>query len=324
VKLAAFSGGLLGLALLIGVAIHSDLGAMARALALGGGGLLWLVPYHLIFLSLYALGWQILLVPGSAQSQPRFVYLLWASAVREAIDRLLPVASVGGSLVGVRLVGWRGVPVAAGGASVLVEMVVTLVASYLFTAAGVVLLLQVSNASAIYRPLGWVLLLSAPVPIVTLLLLRHGSVFQRLQKLGRRLVGQAITRENAESLDRQLRLLLTNGRLLLTVGSLQLLALVSGSFEVWFALRLFGHPVGVDIAILVESMTLAVRHLAFFVPAGIGVQEVGLVLLGHVLGIDGELALALSMAKRVRELLWGVPSLLSWQWMEGKSFIKSV
>jgi hypothetical protein len=42
------------------------------------------------------------------------------------------------------------------------------------------------------------------------------------------------------------------------------------------------------------------------------------VLFGHALGISGELALAVSMAKRMREVLCGVPSLMSWQWAEGR------
>lgn len=104
---------------------------------------------------------------------------------------------------------------------------------------------------------------------------------------------------------------------LLTRG-VQFAAVLLGSFEVWFALRLFGHPVSVGAALALESMTQAVRHLAFIVPAGIGVQEAGLVLFGHALGISGELALAVSMAKRLREVLCGLPALISWQWSEGR------
>jgi uncharacterized membrane protein YbhN (UPF0104 family) len=58
------------------------------------------------------------------------------------------------------------------------------------------------------------------------------------------------------------------------------------------------------------------RHIAFMVPAGLGVQEATLILLGEVFGISGELALAVSMAKRLRELMCGLPPLLSWQWLE--------
>jgi hypothetical protein len=65
-------------------------------------------------------------------------------------------------------------------------------------------------------------------------------------------------------------------------------------------------------------MTQTMRHLAFVVPAGLGVQEATLVLFGHALGIGSELALAVSMVKRAREVLCGLPSLASWQWMEAR------
>jgi hypothetical protein len=70
--------------------------------------------------------------------------------------------------------------------------------------------------------------------------------------------------------------------------------------------------------LVLESMTQAVRHIAFIVPAGLGVQEAGLVVFGHAVGISGEMALAVAMVKRMREVAWGVPALLSWQWLEGR------
>ncbi len=87
-------------------------------------------------------------------------------------------------------------------------------------------------------------------------------------------------------------------------------------------LRLFGHPVDWRAAVSVEGLTQAVRHIAFVIPAGLGVQEAALIMFGRTFGIDAELALALSMAKRLREVLLGVVSLLSWQWMEGRQIHK--
>jgi uncharacterized membrane protein YbhN (UPF0104 family) len=161
-------------------------------------------------------------------------------------------------------------------------------------------------------------LISLPVPAVTALLLRYGSVFKRLQSLLRPLVGENALSEGAALLDHELRACLRRGWTLLVAGALQFAALVSGSFEIWFALRLFGHPVSANTALVLESMTQAIRHVAFIVPAGLGVQEAGLVLFGHALGISSELALAVSMAKRMREVLCGLPSLASWQWLEGR------
>ena len=64
----------------------------------------------------------------------------------------------------------------------------------------------------------------------------------------------------------------------------QFAGFLSGAFEVWFALRLFGHPVDITAALMLESMTQAVRHLAFIVPAGLGVQEAGLIVFGQMIG----------------------------------------
>src|ERR1700691_2647674 len=107
-RIAAYVGGLLGLALLATLVVRSDLSAMLLALDSGGWQLLWLVPYRSLFFALYAAGWLVLLVPYDPQHRAGFGYLCWVTAVREGVERLVPVASVGGGVVGVRLVRWRG------------------------------------------------------------------------------------------------------------------------------------------------------------------------------------------------------------------------
>jgi putative membrane protein len=316
-RIAAYIGGLLGLALLITLVVRSDLSAMLYTLASGGPRLLWLVPYRTLFFGLYAIGWLALLRPYDSGHRAGFGYVFWVTTVREAVDRLLPVASVGGSVVGVRLLRWRRLPAASIGATVIVEIVLTLIVIYLFTAVGLVLLAGL-GAGPEYRRLVLGFLLSLPVPVVTVLLLRYGSAFGRLQRFLRPLVGVGTMSHQAASLDHELRACMRRGWRLLLAGSLQFAALVSGCFEIWFALRLFGHPVDWTTALVLESMTQAVRHLAFVVPAGLGVQEAGLIIFGHAFGVGSDLALAVSMAKRMREVLCGVPALLSWQWLEGR------
>ena len=72
---------------------------------------------------------------------------------------------------------------------------------------------------------------------------------------------------------------------------------------------------------MLESLILATRTAAFFVPGALGVQEGVLVLLGGMIGLGPEVALALSLVKRVRELVIGVPGLLAWQVAEGKNLL---
>jgi hypothetical protein len=300
-KTPAYVGAVVGVIALIIVAVHADFPGMLRTLSSGGPGILWLIPYRALFYLLYAIGWAALLKSSEPARHVGLGYVLWATTVRDAVDRLLPVASVGGSVVGVRILRWRGVSGVTAGATIVVEILLTLVAVYLFTALGLVLLAEHGDAGHQYHRLLLIFTLSLPVPGVI-----HSWV------------GEGAISRATEALDRAVRALLHRPHALLVAGTLQLVALVSGAFEIWFALWLFNHPVGVAAAVMLESMTQAIRHVAFIVPAGLGVQEAGLVVFGHVVGISGEMALAVGMVKRIRELAWGVPTLVGWQWVEGR------
>lgn len=315
-RIALYVGTLVGVALLVLLAVRVDLPAMVHVLALAGWPLLWLLPFRVFYFLPYALGWWILLRDVEGGSRAGLGYLFWVATVREGVDRLLPVASVGGGVIGVRLLRWRGLPAAQVGASIIVEILLTLFAMYLFFVMGVLLLFQGGESLREHSRLLLALVVTLPVPLGTAWLLRYGSRFL----IG--LVGENSLSEGVASLDRAIRATLSRHRALLATGSLQFVGLLSGSFEIWFVLRLFRHPVDWRAAIVVESLTQAVRHLAFVIPAGLGVQEAALIVFGRTFGIDAELALAVSMAKRVREILLGVVSLLSWQWMEGRRIHK--
>jgi putative membrane protein len=317
-KTPAYVGAVLGVVALIIVAVYADFPAMLRTLSSGGPAVLWLIPYRVLFFLLYAIGWAALLRSSEPARHIGLGYVFWATTVRDAVDRLLPVASMGGSVVGVRILQWRGISGAVAGASVIVEILLTLVAVYLFTALGLVLLAEHGAADHQYHRVVLIFVLSLPVPAVMLAILKNGALLKRVQALIHSWVGEGAMSRVTESLDCEVRALLHRPRALILAGGLQLVALVSGAFEIWFALWLFDHPVSIGAAVMLESMTQAIRHVAFVVPAGVGVQEAGLVLFGQIVGISGEMALAVGMVKRIRELAWGLPTLIAWQWVEGR------
>jgi putative membrane protein len=317
-KLAAYLGGLLGIALLTALVVHSDVSGMLQTALRGGWQLLWLIPYRTVYFLLYAAGWRILLRPYDPDRRAGMGYLLWVTTVREAIDRLLPVASVGGAVAGVRLLGWREIPAPAAAATVIMEILLTIIASWLFAVVGVALLMKFDAAAADYKRVILALLLCVPIPLVLAKMLGTGSLFGRLQSLIVRFAGVQIPPAGAQALDSAVHASLRRVNSLVAAGALQFAALVSGSVEIWFALRLFGQPVGVAEALILESMVQAFRHVAFVVPASLGVQETVLVVFGHTLGVGAETAIAVSLVKRLREVAYGVASLVSWQWMEGR------
>ncbi|HEY7890273.1 MAG TPA: lysylphosphatidylglycerol synthase domain-containing protein [Steroidobacteraceae bacterium] len=312
-----------GLALLIALIVHEG-SAIFIPLVRAGRVLLWLVPLHALPILLDSLGWRVLI---ARWRQKRVGTLFWIATIRESINRLLPAANIGGELVGIRLLTESGVDGIVAAATVTTEVVLTIVSQYVFVMLGVLCLLRLTDT---VRFADDVLIgLAASLPLVVLLaaLLRYGSVFERLERLAVRLLGAqapSFLAGQSAHLDAAIRELCGEPLRLLTTLAWQVTGMVAGSLETWLALRWLGHPVPFGAALALESLTMTVRNFAFLVPAGLGVQEASLVAFGALLGVNGELALALSLAKRMREILFGTPALLSWYWVEGRRELQHV
>jgi putative membrane protein len=308
--------------------LHQGFGDVMHVLGQAGWALLWLVPFHALPLLLDAQGWRVLLAPRDPEQRAALPFLLWVATVREAVNRLLPAANVGGEIVGIRLTKWR-LPNdgAAITASIIMEVLLTLVNQYLFTAMGIVLLVALTRASEQTWTILAGLVLSLPMPILFGALLRYGKIFERMEKFVEGMLGDRASLSGllgGASLDAEIRAIYARHGRLLVALLWQLSGYVLGAFETWLALYLLGHPVSVSTAIAVEATTQAIRHIIFIVPAGLGVQEAGLVLFGQIVGIDSNVALSLSLAKRMREVLFGVPALVSWQWLEARRLQRSL
>jgi putative membrane protein len=246
--------------------------------------------------------------------------VLWGIAtVRESVSRLLPAAGVGGELVGIRLAHWYIVDINRVSASVIVEVLVTVVVQYAFSALGLLLLVATTQAFAGVRLIGLALLLSLPVPVVFFILIRRGGLFQALEKLAARWLGSShrmLSKLDGVRLDREIDMLMRRPGLLASAFAWQLGGYMLGALEVYWALAFFGHPVSVASALAVEALTQAVRHAAFFMPAGLGVQEAAIMVLAQMSGVDRQAGIALALVKRMREVLFGCIALAGWQLAE--------
>jgi uncharacterized membrane protein YbhN (UPF0104 family) len=70
--------------------------------------------------------------------------------------------------------------------------------------------------------------------------------------------------------------------------------------------------------VAIDSLVYAARSAAFVVPNALGVQEAAYAALSSLFGIGPELGIAVSLLKRARDIVIGVPILLLWQAMEGQ------
>jgi putative membrane protein len=315
----AYLGAIGGLALLTALVVLQGWDGILAAFRHAGWALLLLVPARLVTLALDTWAWRLLLDPFDPARAAGPLFLVWVASVREAVNRLLPVAGVGGEVVGVRLARRRIPNTSALAASVIVEVLMTIAVLYLFCGIGVVLMARLAAGLGQVWIVGASLLLSLPLPALMWWLLRHGAPFQRLEQWALRLLGpqNAIALHlDGKRLDADIRRLFgERGRILRAMG-LSLLSYLLGTFETWYALTLLGHPVSVQAAVAIEALAQSTRHASFLVPAGLGVQEAAVILFGHLAGVGGDVALSLALVKRMREILIGIPALLSWQWCE--------
>jgi putative membrane protein len=317
-KRLAWLSGLAGLLALTALVAHQGVADVAGILAQGGWALLLLVPLHAVPLLLDAQGWRTLLLAGHAR-RASLLFLWWVASVRESVSRLLPTFGVGGELVGLRLARLRLRDTTAVAASLVVELLLTLFAQYLFAVLGVLMLPTAIHNGRHGSALLAGLLLALPLPVLFALALRNHAVFERLEGLARRLFGAEhpiAAMVDGAGLDACIRALIGRPAVLLKALGWQLAGLVVGASEVWIALLLLGHPATFAQALAIEALTQAARQMAFFVPAGLGVQEAALLLLGGMIGVSPQVALSLALVKRARELLFGIPALLSWHWVE--------
>ena len=113
-------------------------------------------------------------------------------------------------------------------------------------------------------------------------------------------------------IDRATRRLWRARRAVLLCFLWQFAGWMAGALEIWVAAQAIGAPVGVAEALAIEAMVQAVASAAFLMPGALGVQEAGFLGLGMLLGLDAEVAAALAVARRLRDLLVFLPGLLFW------------
>lgn len=306
----------IGLAAIVITVVDRGARVVLQALLLGGWQLGVLVPLHALPLLPDASSWRTLI------NGPRPISrLYWIAWIRQAVGRLMPVAGIGGELVGIRLLIQGGVQPAPAVASVVVEVFTTLVGQFLFVIVGLICALQLRGARSFEKGLLLGLAVCLPLIALGLLLLRRGLVFGRLHRLASGLIGREPRLANlktSDAIDAAIITLCNDPRRLTLSTALQLLGMLLGSLEIWAAFNILGGEISLLNALIVESLNQTAKHLIFFIPGALGVQELTFMAISPLIGVNVDVALAASLAKRAVDIVFGVPALLSWQWTEGR------
>jgi putative membrane protein len=289
-----------------------------QAFARVGWGLVGVVLVRAATILLCAAAWSCLLrrlaLPIYAFQAVRFI--------REGINGLLPLAAVGGDILGMRLITFWGVTGGLAIASVTVDVTLQAATQGVFTLLGLALMVKSYGAG----PLG-MLIFGGVAALLTALL-----VFQLVQRRGanrlERLLERMLSRDPRLAGAAPLGLhaafmeIWRDRAGIAGAAALHFAAWLVGVFEIWIALLCMGYSREWQVAAMLESLSQGLRSLAFPVPAGIGVQEGGLIAVGQMLGLEPGAALAVSMVKRVPDIVLGAPALLAWVGLEARHTVR--
>lgn len=301
---------LLGVAALVATLVYAGIGGVEQAvLRLGIAGLLLVALIHLPVIALTGSAWWLIGAELPGASAWKFI---WARYVREATAEVLPFSQLGGILAGarsLRLAGLKSLPVAA---TLLKDLLLEQLAKVPYVLAGLAVLL-LGGRDAPLRLVGAAL---APLGLLALAALLGRARLVGLLKRGAAALASrwpALGVEGTASLERLWRW----DRRALAAFATHAVTWVLGAGETWVACHLMGLAVSPAQALVIDSLFSGLRTVGFAVPAALGVQEAGYVLACALVGVPAAPAVALSLIRRVREMLLGVPALGIWQAVEG-------
>lgn len=293
---------------------HYGFGAIsATMLSIGWGGFLAVLGIHVGSVALCGIAWFVI-VPSDRR--PALWVFVWARVIRNAVSDILPFTQIGGSILGMRAATLAGLKARVSVASMIVDVIMELLSQLAYAALALAIFATIRPKSDLIFPITMGLVAAGTFALLWVAM-QH-RVFRIVGRIAaaalRRLgdfdaSGIAAVQSEISNIYRR-RSKLVGGFLL------HLFAWIISAGEVWVALRFMAMPLSMCSVIAIEGLLSAARGIAFAVPGAIGVQESVYVLLGGLFGLSPDAALALSLIKRARDLVMGVPPLAIWQFVE--------
>ena len=304
-----------------GLILWAGAGSVFGAFAAAGWGVLVVVVLRGIAVSAAGLGWFVLF---PRELRPGALSCVLIRFLREGANGLLPITQVGGEVIGARVLTLSGSPASLSAASVIVDVLVQAVTQFLFAAVGLATLASLRDASAVRQTVA--IVVAVAVPALGGFYLIQQPIGQRaIKSLLGRIVGERewLSFGAIDALYTRLATIYANRRGVITAGFIHSSVWLFGALEVWVILAFMNYPSSYPEALVIESLMQAIRGAAFAIPGALGAQEGGLIALCAIFGVPPDAAIAMSLIKRVPDLVFGLPSLAGWQIFEGRSLRRS-
>ena len=321
VKIASYIGLVIGLVVLTGLVVSEGIADITGLLFATGWALLWVPAIWFPTVLMNARCWQLLFARDHA---PTFFQAFYAQWMGRAVNTLLPVASIGGEVVKARVLTLWGIDGTHAAASAVVDKTVQVITIIVWGVIGVSLLagMALDDELVITALIGMALLGAG---VAGFFVVQKAGIFGIVARSAHKMtksdyVGGFV--DKAEAVDLIVRQVYARHGQLAAATSWRMAALILQSGEVWLAAYLLGFPISIAEAVMLKSLSSTLSDAAFVVPNSYGVQEGAFVVLGGLIGMPADMALAVSLAIRIRELIIDVPGLVFWQHAEGRALFR--
>ena len=286
---------------------------LVRDLSTMGSGLAVVVLIEGLSVVFNTAGWMLAFPPGERTVGGG--RLLGVRLAGDAVNYLTPSATVGGELLRIRLLAGLG-PASVTWASVGAAKLGQTAAQISFVCLGLALVLP--QFTRLSPWMGGLLGISVAVLAGAALVQLVGrGIWTTLGGIARRLALARFLPGTWTDPGRQMDLALRRlgaARVVAVLGCF-LAGWAVGAVEIYVILAWVGGPVDWQTALALEIGSVLVDGIFFFVPAKIGTQEGGKVLLFAMLGLDPARGLTVGVVRRIRELTYAGLGLAVLAWL---------
>ena len=267
-------------------------------------------------------GWRVVFL-GAAGARVKFFDLYLIRLAGEAVNGVTPFVDIGGEFLKVALAAKRfGLEKRVVIPTVVIERVALLASEVVFwflgLAAALTFVPEVRHARAAWIAAAAV---SAPVVLALYWITRKGFFASFYVNVVKRWVKteESLTRDlegKIQDVDARISQFCTKepGRNVATFV-LHFVGWVAGGIETWLMFRITGVELTVWEGIMIEALFQLLKTASFFIPGNLGAQEAGLAYFGSWFGYAGPVGVAVSLLKRLRQLVWTLAGFAIWSWM---------
>ena len=282
----------------------------------------YLIIAHIPTLIFDSLSWFVLL----GRDKISFQWSLIITWISQACVKFLPVGNISGEFVRIYLLVSQGLKTPVASSIVVTDLILATFSLFAISVFSLFFIV-VDSYDLLYKENNlfflFFLFIFFLVFIFAFLLIRFRLVklfFRRFKKYKNALISKSIIK-NFLKVDFLLYKMSFEKKKILTSLFFKTIGWICGAFEIYIFLLIIGIDANFLDLIILESLMSLIRSFVFFIPAGIGVQELSFILVGNYLGLPHSISLTIAVGRRIREVLVSIPAIFTWILISKKNYV---